>query len=127
VARVFNPVVLAIAGRRYMPIVGKVQHLGRRSGRLYTAPLGVRPLGNGFVMPVTFSEAAQWYQNIRAAGWCVVTYRGTDHNAVCPALVDRGVALPAFPRYERLFVQLLGIHEFLSLANAPEGWTPPVA
>jgi deazaflavin-dependent oxidoreductase (nitroreductase family) len=127
VAKVFNPLVLAIAGRRYMPIVGKVQHRGRRSGHPYTAPLGVRPLGDRFVIPVTFSEAAQWYQNIRAAGWCVVTYRGTDHNVVGPVLVDGGMALPAFPRYERLFLRLLGIHEFLSLAEAPAGWTPPAA
>lgn len=124
-ARVINPVVLAIAGRRFMPIVGKVQHRGRRTGRLYTAPLGVRPLGDGFVMPLTFSEASQWYQNIRAAGWCVVTYRGTDHNVIGPLVVDGETALPAFPRYERLFLRLLGIREFLSLANAPAGWTPP--
>ena len=125
VARVVNPVVLAIAGRRFMPIVGKVHHRGRRTGRLYTAPLGVRPLGDGFVIPLTFSEASQWYQNIRAAGWCVVTYRGTDHNAIGPLVVGGETALPAFPRYERLFLRLLGIREFLSLANAPAGWTPP--
>ena len=125
VAKVVNPVVLAIAGRRFMPIVGKVQHRGRRTGHLYLAPLGVRPLGEGFVMPLTFSQAAQWYQNIRAAGWCVVTYRGTDHTLINPLVVGGQTALPAFPRYERLFLRLLGIREFLSLTTAPPGWTPP--
>jgi hypothetical protein len=70
-------------------------------------------------MPVTFSEASHWYQNIRAAGWCVITYRGTRHKAVGPVIVDGGTALLAFPRYERLFFHLLGIREFLSVAEAP--------
>ena len=85
----------------------------------------MRPLGGGFVMPLTVSEASQWYQNILAAGWSVVTYRGTDRNVIGPLVVDGETALPAFPRYERLFLRLLGIREFLSLANAPAGWTPP--
>src|SRR5947207_2142948 len=71
-ARVVNPLVLRIAGRRHMPVVGIVHHRGRKTGREYATPLGVRPApGGGFVMPLTFSEAAHWYQNIRAAGWCV--------------------------------------------------------
>ena len=68
-ARVINPLVMRIAGRRHMPIVGVVHHRGRKTGREYATPLGVRPApGGGFVMPLTFSEASQWYQNILAAG-----------------------------------------------------------
>jgi len=68
-ARVVNPLVLRIAGRRHMPIVGIVHHRGRKTGREYATPLGVRPApGGGFVMPLTFSQASQWYQNILAAG-----------------------------------------------------------
>ena len=79
-ARVVNPLVLRIAGRRHMPIVGVVHHRGRKTGHQYATPLGVRPApGGGFVMPLTFSEASQWYQNILAAGWCVITYQGADH------------------------------------------------
>ncbi len=101
VARVVNPLVLRIAGRRHMPIVGIVHHRGRKTGRLYATPLGVRPaVGGGFVMPLTFSEAAYWYQNIQAAGWCVITYRGTDHTVARPVIVDRATAGPAYPRYE---------------------------
>src|SRR5580700_10205371 len=75
VARLVNPLVLRIAGRRHMPIVGVVHHRGRKTGRSYATPLGVRPAaGGGFVIPLTFSEASQWYQNILAAGGCVITY-----------------------------------------------------
>ena len=121
-ARVVNPLVLRIAGRRHMPIVGVVVHRGRKTGRPYATPLGVRPApGGGFVMPLTFSEASQWYQNILAAGGCVITYRGADHTVARPTVVDRATAGPAFPRYERLALRLIGINEFLWLGDARDG------
>ena len=120
VARVVNPLVLRIAGRRHMPILGIVHHRGRKSGRQYATPLGVRPApGGGFVMPLTFGEASHWYQNIRAARWCVITYRGADHTVTAPIIVDRATAGPAYPRYERLALRLIGIDEFLLLTDAP--------
>jgi deazaflavin-dependent oxidoreductase (nitroreductase family) len=119
VARVVNPLVLRIAGRRHMPILGVVHHRGRKTGRRYATPLGVRPApGGGFVIPLTFSEASQWYQNILAAGWCVITYRGADHTVDGPVVVDRATAGPAYPRYERLALRLIGVNEFLRLAAA---------
>ena len=120
VARVVNPLVLRIAGRRHMPILGIVHQRGRKSGRMYATPLGVRPApGGGFVMPLTFGEASHWYQNIRAARWCVITYRGADHSVTAPIIVDRATAGPAYPRYERLALRLIGIDEFLLLTDAP--------
>src|SRR5712691_7284232 len=54
VARLVNPLVLRIAGRRHMPVVGIVHHRGRKSGRPYATPLGIRPAtADGFVMPLT--------------------------------------------------------------------------
>jgi deazaflavin-dependent oxidoreductase (nitroreductase family) len=118
-ARVVNPLVLRIAGRRHMPVLGVVHHRGRKSGRRYATPLGVRPApSGGFVIPLTFSEASHWYQNIRAAGGCVITYQGADHSVAGPVVVDRATAGPAYPRYERLALRLIGINEFVWLADA---------
>ena len=128
VARRVNPLVLRIAGRRHMPVLGIVHHRGRKSGRSYATPLGVRPTpGGGFVMPLTFSQASHWYQNIRAAGWCVVTYLGEDHTVAGPVIVDRATARPSYPRYERLALRLIGINEFVWLASAPAGPAAPSA
>jgi deazaflavin-dependent oxidoreductase (nitroreductase family) len=124
-ARVVNPLVLRIAGRRHMPILGIVHHRGRRTGRDYATPLGVRPAaGGGFVIPLTFSDASHWYQNIRAAGECVITYQGADHTVARLVVIDRATAGPAFPRYERLALRLIGINEFVWLTGTPE---PPAA
>jgi deazaflavin-dependent oxidoreductase (nitroreductase family) len=122
VARVVNPLMLRIAGRRHMPILGIVHHRGRKTGREYATPLGVRPApGGGFVMPLTFGQASQWYQNILAAGGCVITYRGADHPVAGPVIVDRTTAGPAYPRYERAALRLIGVDEFLWLADAHDG------
>jgi deazaflavin-dependent oxidoreductase (nitroreductase family) len=120
-ARVVNPLVLRIAGRRHMPIVGIVHHRGRSTGRHYATPLGVRPAADGgFVIPLTFSDASHWYQNIKAAGECVITYQGADHTVTGPVVVDRATAGPAYPRYERLALRLIGINEFVWLTGTPE-------
>ena len=69
VARVVNPLVLRLAGRRHMPVLGILRHRGRKTGQEYATPLGIRPAtAGGFVMPLTFGEAAGWYRNVRAAG-----------------------------------------------------------
>ena len=128
IARVVNPLVLQIAGRRHMPILGVVHHRGRKTGRWYATPLGVRPDAvGGFVIPLTFSQASQWYQNIRAAGCCVITYQGVDHTVAGPTVVDRAAAGPAYPGYERLALRLIGINEFVSLTSASAGTTAPAA
>ena len=69
VARRVNP---AGAADRRPPAHARrriVHHRGRKTGRPYATPLGIRPAtANGFVMPLTFGEAAGWYRNIVAAG-----------------------------------------------------------
>jgi deazaflavin-dependent oxidoreductase (nitroreductase family) len=122
-ARFINPVTLLIAGRSWMPIVGVIRHRGRRSGRMYATPLGMRPLGDSFFMPRTFSDKSAWYLNVQAAGWCVVTYRGHDYTVVEPEVVDYATAAPAFPRYELWQFRLVGITEYLRMRKAPAGWS----
>jgi EmrB/QacA subfamily drug resistance transporter/deazaflavin-dependent oxidoreductase (nitroreductase family) len=120
VAGFVNPLVLLIAGRRWMPIVGILHHRGRRSGRMYASPLGMRPAPGGFVIPLTFSEHAAWYQNVLAAGHAVVTYGGRDHDVGGPEVIDFAEAAPAFPRYERLQFRAIGIARFLRLTVASD-------
>lgn len=119
-ARFINPISLLVAGRSWMPILGVIRHRGRRSGRMYATPLGMRPLGDSFFMPLTFSDEAAWYLNVKATGWCVVTYRGHDHRLVDPEVVDYATAAAAFPRYELWQFRLVGIAEYLRMRLAPE-------
>ena len=117
-ARFVNPLALLAAGRRWMPVVGILRHRGRRTGREYATPIGMRPLGDGFVIPRTFSDNAAWYLNIKAAGEATVKYLGRTYELVDPEVVDYATAKPAFPRYELLQFRLIGINEYLRLRVA---------
>jgi len=114
-ARFLNPLTLLIAGRSWMPIVGVLRHRGRKSGRVYATPLGMRHLGDAFVMPLTFSLNAAWYRNVVASGSAVVTYKGRDYKVVDPQVIDYATAAPAFPRYELLQFRLIGINEYVRM------------
>ncbi len=118
VAHFVNPVIILMAGRRWMPILGVLHHVGQRSGRLYATPLGMRPQGDAFVMPRTFGEHAAWYRNVLTAGACHVTYLGKDYTLIQPEVIDYATAASAFPRYERLQFRLIGINEYLRLRIA---------
>src|SRR3989442_8871949 len=119
-ARFVNPLVLLFAGRRWMPVVGVLYHRGRRSGRDYGTPIGMRRLGDGFVIPRTFSDNAAWYQNVKAAGEARIRYLGREYVVVEPEVIDYATAKPAFPRYERLQFRLIGINEYLRLRVASD-------
>jgi deazaflavin-dependent oxidoreductase (nitroreductase family) len=110
---VINPLVLLVAGRRWMPIVGTLHHRGRRSGRLYSTPLGMRPLGRALVIPRTFGEGAAWYRNLLAAGSVVVTYRAETASFGRPEVSELADVAGAFPRYERTLFRLLGVDDFV--------------
>src|SRR2546428_12260679 len=86
-ARFVSPLVLLIPGRRWWPVVGTLRHRGRRSGRESATPIGMRPLGDGFVIPRTFSDNAAWYQNVKAAGEGRITYLGRHSRVVEPEVV----------------------------------------
>ena len=118
VAAFVNPVVLLVAGRRWMPVVGILRHQGRRSGRMYATPIGMRRLDGGFVIPRTFSENAAWYLNVKASGGASVTYLGRTYRLIQPEVVDYATARPAFPRYELAQFRLIGINEYLRLRIA---------
>src|SRR5438105_3869010 len=115
VARFVNPAVMLIAGRRWMPVVAILRHRGRRSGRTYASPLGMRPNGDAFFMPLTLGENAGWYRNVIASGSATVTYLGRSYAVRDPEVVDYPAAKHAFPRYERLQFRLLGINQYLRL------------
>jgi deazaflavin-dependent oxidoreductase (nitroreductase family) len=124
VARLVNPITLLFAGRRWMPVVGVIRHRGRKSGRMYATPIGMRLLGDALVIPRTFGENAAWYLNIKAAGGGIATYMGRDYTLVDPEVIDYATAAPAFPRYELLQFRLIGINEYLRLRIAPAGLLP---
>ena len=120
-SRRLNPFIVSIAGSRHMPLLGIIHHRGRRSGRSYRTPLVARPTKDGFVLPLTFGEKADWFRNVQAAGGCTVRWKSVDHPLIEPEVVDWATVRSAFSPLERVLVPVIGIEQFVRLRHAPAG------
>ncbi|OBB68009.1 nitroreductase family deazaflavin-dependent oxidoreductase [Mycobacterium sp. 852014-50255_SCH5639931] len=117
--KVLNPLVGTMAGRRFLPMMARVQHVGRRSRTLYATPTSAAVAGDMIVVPLSFGNRSDWARNVRAAGHCVVQLRGRRYLAVQPqfvAAVDaKQLVHKAFNAIERFGFRLLGVRQFLLL------------
>src|SRR5439155_12386371 len=115
--RLFNPLVLALAGTRLLPLYGVIEHRGRRSGKAFRTPVVVRPTADGFVVPMPWGERTDWYRNVRAAGECVIRLKGRDFALVQPELVEAADPESAFSALLRALMTRLGITHGLRLRH----------
>jgi deazaflavin-dependent oxidoreductase (nitroreductase family) len=114
---VVNPVSRLVAG--HLPLFGVVRHRGRRSGRLYRAPVNVFRDGNDYVVALTYSSQVDWVRNVLAAGGCELETGGRVVRLTDPELfVDRQRRLMPFP--VRQFLALVNVTEFMRLHPAPD-------
>jgi deazaflavin-dependent oxidoreductase (nitroreductase family) len=113
--RLFNPVVLLLAGTPLLPLYGVLQHRGRRSGKAFRTPVVVRPIEDGFIVPMPWGERTDWYRNVRAAGECVIRWKGRDYPLAQPEVLDATAAHAAFGPVEQAALVRFGISQCLRL------------
>jgi deazaflavin-dependent oxidoreductase (nitroreductase family) len=116
--RLFNPLALRLAGTRLLPLWAVMEHRGRRTGKTFRTPVVVRPTADGFVVPLPWGESTDWYRNVRAAGECVVRWKGRDYAMAGPELISDPVEAGAFfNALQRALMPLFGIHLCLRLRH----------
>ncbi|OBK45857.1 hypothetical protein A5655_10370 [Mycobacterium sp. 1081908.1] len=124
-SRLLNPLVGLLAGRRFMPLIARVHHVGRKSGKRYVTPTGAGVSGDTIVIPLSFGNVSDWARNVRAAGGCVVQVGGASYHAAQPRFVGAQDAKPvvkqAFGAVNRLAFALFGIRQYLFLRITNEG------
>ena len=108
-SRLFNPLILGLAGTRLMPLYGVIYHRGRRSGKTYRTPVVVRPAGDGFVIPMPWGEGTDWLRNVRAAGGCDVRWRGRVYSVDRPEVMDVNLAQSNFSTVQQKGLTRFGI------------------
>jgi deazaflavin-dependent oxidoreductase (nitroreductase family) len=116
--RVTNKVAVHIAG--WLPYMGIVTHVGRRTRTTYRTPVNVFRTKDGFRMALTYGHDAEWVRNALAHGAVRLqtgrrTYELTDPEIV----VDphrQHVPLPM-----RWMLALLRVSEFVDFERAGEG------
>jgi deazaflavin-dependent oxidoreductase (nitroreductase family) len=113
-----NPFILTRAGTR-LSTFAVLHHRGRRSGRTYATPTSARPTTDGFVIPLTFGKEADWFQNVQAAGGCIIQWKGTKYTMIEPEVIDRVAAGSAFSPLERALLPLIGVELFVHVRHAP--------
>lgn len=117
--KLLNPLVGALAGRRFVPLIARIHHVGRRSGRPYVTPTGAHASGDTIVIPLSFGNVSDWARNVRAAGGCVVALGGKSYHATQPQFVDAADAKPvvqqSFNAINRFAFRLFGIRQYLIL------------
>ena len=95
-SHLINPLILALAGTRLLPLYGVIYHRGRRSGKTYRTPVVVRPTSDGFVIPMPWGEGTDWLRNMRAAGGCDIRWKGRMYAMDSPDVMDSERALNEF-------------------------------
>jgi deazaflavin-dependent oxidoreductase (nitroreductase family) len=119
--RLFNPLLRRLAGTRALPLFGVIHHRGRRSDRAYATPVAVAPTADGFMIPLTFGQGADWFKNVWAAGGCMIRWRGADHPVVAPEVVDFATGRSAVTPLERRLLPVFGIKQFVHVRHAAGG------
>jgi deazaflavin-dependent oxidoreductase (nitroreductase family) len=115
VTRLFNPISMLLAGTRLLPLYGVLEHKGRRSGKLFRTPVVVRRTSDGFMVPMPWGEGTDWYRNVRAAGECVIRWKGRNYPVAQPEAMDTAAASASFNSFELAAMTRLGIKRCLRL------------
>ena len=99
-----------------------IRHVGRRSGKPYETTIMIWPMGDGFVIALTYGPRVDWYQNMLAAGGGTVFWHRRLYVVGKPEPIDADTALPAFPAFFRLIFRIFGRQEeFVRLkSSGPE-------
>jgi deazaflavin-dependent oxidoreductase (nitroreductase family) len=117
--RVLNPLIRQMAGRAGVPLIGLVNHRGRRSGTLYVAPVAIGATETVLLIPLTFGARSDWCRNVLASGVCEVKLGGIEFVAEDAEIVDyvavRTEIDRAFNPVLRFFLAAQGIRQFVRL------------
>jgi deazaflavin-dependent oxidoreductase (nitroreductase family) len=114
---VFNPVILTFAGSPHSPI-SIIRHIGRRSGTLYSTPVIVEPLSDGFMFALPYGIKVDWYRNLQAAGRGTVMWHGKEYQVEKPQILFPQTDTPALPFALRLIVRIVGEKHFIRMPSS---------
>jgi hypothetical protein len=119
--RVLNPQVLKVAGGRRIGTIGQLYHCGRRSGRRYVTPVGVRLSGAGFLIPLTCGQGSDWCQNVLHSGGGAIRWKDVTYRVCDPEVMSSESVRSVFHPMERVFFRMVGIDQFLRLRTVEPG------
>jgi len=97
-----------------------IHHVGRRSGRQYSTPIGVYPMDSDYLVLLPYGRDVDWLRNVLAAGVAELRTGGRTHR-VTPRLAESSEATPYLSPRDLRVVRLFGVTDFLVLERARAG------
>jgi deazaflavin-dependent oxidoreductase (nitroreductase family) len=88
---VVNRLVRPLSGR--VPLWSLVEHVGRRSGRIYRTPVSAFSTPDGVAILLPYGEDRDWVKNLQAAGRGRVVLSGKTFEVRDPRIVPTGAAV----------------------------------
>jgi deazaflavin-dependent oxidoreductase (nitroreductase family) len=83
-----NKLVRLWAG--WVPAMGLLSHVGRKSGRVYRTPLNVFPTPDGVAIFLPYgAETTEWLKNVQAAGGAQMQHYGKTFRVSQPRVVPK--------------------------------------
>jgi deazaflavin-dependent oxidoreductase (nitroreductase family) len=116
--RVFNPLIMRVAGSPFFPMFSLLHHRGHKSGRAYTTPVSALPHGGFFWLGLAFGTGSGWARNVLAAGECDLRYRGVDYHLVEPEVLEIADVRSQLSWIERAFPRLVRAHQTLRMRDS---------
>ena len=95
-----------------------IHHVGRRSGKPYETVIWVWPLGEGFVIALTYGPEVDWYRNMLATGGGSVVWHKRVYVVGKPEPIDAKAAMPAFPAAFRPIFRRAGMQDFVLMRSS---------
>lgn len=107
-----NKVLVHLAG--HGPFV-ELEHVGRRSGRVYRVPLNAFRTGDTVTFALTYGPRVDWLRNVRAAGGCRLRMRGDVLALGAPVDLAPEVGLARMPAPARVVLRLARVDHFVEM------------
>jgi len=106
-----NPLTRRLARSAFGPF-SIIQHVGRRSGKVYETPIIASPVENGFVIELTYGYDVDWHKNVLAAGGCTVIHHGKAYVIDGIEAMSTEAGRAAYPAGMQPLMRLLGLKHF---------------
>lgn len=107
--RVTNPAARAITP--WLPNLGTLEHVGRKSGERYRTPLLVFRTDDGYAILIGYGPQTDWLKNVLAGGPTVLHKRGRAIDLTDPRLVSKAEAAALVAPRSRPFYRLFPYDE----------------
>lgn len=113
--RILNPLIMRVAGGRWVPMFSVLHHRGRRSGRMYATPVSAMPRGGYFWLGMTFGSDAGWARNILASGEGMIRYRAHDYQLIEAVALDTSTVCTQLPPVMRFGLTMLRVNSVVRM------------